>query len=63
MRLMMKLKDAPSTDGIILEPSKDPHEIYGETLLPETGKTGKVLLGIGLAFVAMLVVSRVGGKD
>ena len=63
MRLLMKLKDAPSTEGNILKPSKDPHEIYGETLLPVPSKSAKLMLGIGLAFVALLVVSRVSGKD
>ena len=63
MRLLMKLKDAPSTEGNILKPSKDPHEIYGETLLPVPSKSAKLVLGVGLAFVALLVVSRVSGKD
>lgn len=64
MRLLMKLKDAPSTEGNILKPSKDPHEIYGETLLPQmSSKSAKVVLGVGLAFAALLVASRVSGKD
>jgi short-subunit dehydrogenase len=55
MRLMMKLKNAPSDSGNIMKPSPEPHRIYGDTMLPvPSKKTGLAVmagLGLGLAFM------------
>lgn len=54
MRLLMKIKDGEATVGNVMEPSKAPHEIYGESLIPSLSLSGKtkmvtgVVLGIGL---------------
>ncbi len=55
MRFMMKVKNAPPDTGNILQPSPEPHRIYGETILPVMSKKTKVAamagLGLGLAFM------------
>ena len=54
MRMMMKVKDAPPDEGNVLQPSKEPHRIYGETMLPVPSKKTKNIalgvLGAGLAY-------------
>lgn len=61
MRLMMKLKNAPSDSGNVLEPSSQPHRIYGDTMLPvPSRKTGLAVmagLGLGLAFMFLKLKS------
>ncbi|MFN4364927.1 SDR family oxidoreductase [Chryseobacterium hispalense] len=61
MRLMMKLKNAPSGSGNVLEPSSQPHRIYGDTMLPvPSRKTGLAVmagLGLGLAFMFLKLKS------
>lgn len=61
MRLMMKLKNAPSDSGNVLEPSSEPHRIYGETILPVQSKKTRLALmaglGLGLAFMFLKVKS------
>lgn len=57
MRLMMKLKQGEPTDGNVLEPSDDPHQIYGETILPVPSKQTKIALGIGVVIGALLIFS------
>lgn len=61
MRLMMKLKNAPSDSGNILSPSPEPHRIYGDTMLPvPSRKTGLAVmagLGLGLAFMFLKLKS------
>ncbi|WP_374459303.1 SDR family oxidoreductase [Chryseobacterium taeanense] len=61
MRLMMKLKNAPSDSGNVLEPSSEPHRIYGETILPVPSKNTRLALmaglGLGLAFMFLKVKS------
>lgn len=47
MRLMMK-KDTSGTNGNILNPSAEPHRIYGETMLPPPSRTSKLLMVSGL---------------
>lgn len=65
MRLMMKLKNAPSDSGNVLEPSSEPHRIYGETILPVPSKKTRIAmvagLGLGLAFMFLKVKSS--GKE
>lgn len=55
MRLMMKVKNAPSDSGNVLEPSSLPHKIYGETMLPVPSRKTKMAmiagLGLGLAYM------------
>lgn len=46
VRLMMKIKNGPEESGNILEPSQDPHQIYGTPPL-NTSKNVKVALLIG----------------
>ncbi|MEC3875106.1 SDR family oxidoreductase [Chryseobacterium salviniae] len=61
MRLMMKLKNAPSDSGNIMKPSPEPHRIYGDTMLPvPSKKTGLAImagLGLGLAFMFLKLKS------
>ncbi|MHA4894665.1 SDR family oxidoreductase [Pedobacter sp. PWIIR3] len=49
MRLLMKVTGAEPDSGNVLEPSKAPHQIYGETLIPVPSTKTKTALGIGLA--------------
>ena len=62
MRLLMEMKDGEPTSGNVLEPSKAPHEIYGESLFPvPSGKT-KLALGVGLVLgMGLLLLS--GKRD
>ncbi|WP_449387574.1 SDR family oxidoreductase [Chryseobacterium lineare] len=66
MRLMMKLKNAPSDSGNVLEPSSEPHRIYGETILPVPSKKTRLAmmagLGLGLAFMFLKIKSS-GSKE
>jgi short-subunit dehydrogenase len=61
MRMMMKLKNAPSDPGNVMEPSTEPHRIYGDTMLPiPSKKTGLAVmagLGLGLAFMFLKLKS------
>jgi len=58
MRILMKLKHANPTAGNVLNPSDDPHKIYGETLLPVPGKRTKLLFGLGVAVgIGVLFIS------
>lgn len=65
MRLMMKLKNAPPDSGNVLEPSSEPHRIYGETILPVPGKKTKIALvaGLGLGLAFMLLKSKKADND
>ncbi len=49
MRLMMKMKDAPSDNGNILQASGNPHQIYGETILPVPSKKTKQMVLVSMA--------------
>lgn len=57
MRLMMNVKNAPPQEGNILEPSSEPHRIYGETSLPVPSKTTRntllALAGAGVAWMLL----------
>ncbi|WP_267406527.1 MULTISPECIES: SDR family NAD(P)-dependent oxidoreductase [unclassified Chryseobacterium] len=59
MRLMMRVKNAPPDSGNVLEPSSEPHRIYGETILPVPSKNTKIAmlagLGLGLAYTFLKV--------
>lgn len=61
MRMMMKLKNAPADSGNVLEPSSEPHRIYGETILPVPSKKTRLAvmagLGLGLAYMFLKVKS------
>ncbi len=61
MRMMMKMKKAPSDSGNILSPSPEPHWIYGDTMFPvPSRKTGLAVmagLGLGLAFMFLKLKS------
>lgn len=65
MRLMMKLKNGEPTSGNVLEPSPEPHRIYGETILPVPGKKTKIALvaGLGLGLAFMLLKSKKSHQD
>ncbi|MFP3590827.1 SDR family oxidoreductase [Chryseobacterium sp. SIMBA_038] len=65
MRLMMKVKKAPSDDGNVLYQSSEPHRIYGETMFPVPSKKTKmaVLAGVGLGLAYMLLANRSSNKD
>ncbi|RZM17898.1 MAG: SDR family oxidoreductase [Pedobacter sp.] len=59
MRLLMKIKDGEPTDGNILEPSKAPHEIYGESLISIPSKNTKMAMGLGLVIgIGLLLLSE-----
>lgn len=58
MRVMMKAKNGDPTDGNVLYPSKEPHRIYGETMLPVPSKKTK----IAAAFVAGLAITYLSFK-
>lgn len=64
MRLMMKLKKGEPTSGNVLQPSPEPHRIYGETSLPVPGKKTKiaVVAGLGLGLAYMFLKSKSSGK-
>jgi len=58
MRILMKIKDGEPTAGNVLEPSKAPHEIYGESLLPLPSKTTKMAVGVGFVLgLGLLLLS------
>ncbi|SEM31125.1 Short-chain dehydrogenase [Chryseobacterium taichungense] len=65
MRLMMKLKNAPSDSGNVLEPSTQPHKIYGETMLPVPSKKTRlaVLAGLGLGLAYMFLKVKSSGSE
>lgn len=60
MRLMMKLKNAPSDSGNVLQPSEQPHRIYGETILPVPSRKTKIALlaGLGLGLTFMFLKTK-----
>ncbi|KMQ68532.1 short-chain dehydrogenase [Chryseobacterium sp. FH2] len=64
MRLMMKIKNAPSDSGNVLEPSSKPHRIYGETMLPVPSRKTKiaVLAGLGLGLTYMFLRMKSNNK-
>lgn len=64
MRLMMKIKKAPSDDGNVLYQSSEPYKIYGETMFPVPSKKTKmaVLAGVGLGLAYMLLKNRSSNK-
>lgn len=62
MRLLLKVADGKPDPGNVLEPSKPPHQIYGETLIRvPSGKT-KTALGLGLGLVVSLGILLLVGK-
>lgn len=60
MRMMMKIKNAPADPGNVLEPSSEPHRIYGETILPVPSRKTKIAIfaGIGLGLAYMILKTR-----
>ena len=64
MRLVMRLKNAPSDAGNILQPSSEPHRIYGETILPVPSKKTKLAMvaGVTLGLAYMFFTSRKSGN-
>ncbi|MCI3936148.1 SDR family NAD(P)-dependent oxidoreductase [Chryseobacterium aahli] len=65
MRLMMKLKNGESTSGNVLQPSPEPHQIYGETSLPVPNKNTKIAMvaGVTLGLAYMFFTSRKSGSS
>ena len=57
MRVLMNIKDAPADAGNVLEPSDDPHQIYGETMLPvpsdKTKNTAALIAGVAVSYVVL----------
>lgn len=64
MRLMMKVKNALPESGNILQPSPEPHKIYGETILPVVSKKTRMaaLAGLGLGLAFMFLKSKSSGS-
>ncbi|WP_415326942.1 SDR family oxidoreductase [Chryseobacterium sp. MMS23-Vi53] len=64
MRLMMKMKKAPSDSGNVMQPSSEPHRIYGETMLPVPSRKTKLVIfaGVGLGLAYMLLKTRSSDK-
>lgn len=48
MRMMMNMKNGADDSGNILQPSGEPHQIYGETSLPVPSKFTKKAISLGL---------------
>lgn len=65
MRLMMKIKNAPDDNGNILQPSPEPHRIYGETILPVPSRKTKIALlaGLGIGIAYMLMKKNSGSEE
>ncbi|WP_295232057.1 SDR family NAD(P)-dependent oxidoreductase [uncultured Chryseobacterium sp.] len=65
MRLMMKIKNAPDANGNVLQPSPEPHRIYGETILPVPSRNTKIALlaGLGLGIAYMLMKKNSGSEE
>ncbi|SOD11445.1 SDR family NAD(P)-dependent oxidoreductase [Pedobacter xixiisoli] len=57
MRMMMKLKQGQPTAGNVLQPSGNPHRIYGETIWPVPSKTTKMAMGIGVLVGVVLLMT------
>ncbi|MEY8759006.1 SDR family oxidoreductase [Chryseobacterium tongliaoense] len=64
MRLVMKIRNAPSDAGNIFEPSSEPHRIYGETLLPVPSRKTRlaILAGLGLGIAYMILNTNSAAK-
>jgi len=60
MRILMKVKKAPTESGNVLSPSSEPHRIYGETMLPVLSRKTKMAIfaGMGLGLAYMLFTSK-----
>ncbi|EJL68552.1 SDR family oxidoreductase [Chryseobacterium populi] len=60
MRMVMKIKNAPSDAGNIFEASSEPHRIYGETILPVPSRKMRlaILAGLGLGVAYMIWNTR-----
>lgn len=56
LRLMMKEDNNTDTDGNVLTQSKNPMQIYGETILPVPSKKAKKILLAGFLATAALVM-------
>ena len=58
MRLLMKVKDGQPTAGNVLEPSKAPHGIYGESLFDAGSGKRNFALGFGVVLgIGLLLLS------
>lgn len=64
LRMIMKYVDAPENPGNVLEPSDEPHRIYGKTVIPTPSKKVKnaLLAGLGLGFGYMFLKSKMNKK-
>lgn len=58
MRLMMKKNAETDTDGNVLNPSKGPMQIYGETSLPAPSEKTKKVMLVGVAFLAGFMIVK-----
>lgn len=63
MRQLMRFAKAPVQEGNILEPSNEPHKIYGKEPSQNKKVTNALLTGAGLGFAYMLLSSRSSKKD
>lgn len=61
MRTMMK-KTSGGTDGNILQPSQEPMQIYGETMLPVPSRKTQGLILAGMALTVGLLLLKSGKK-
>lgn len=57
MRMMMKVNNGQNEEGNVLEPSENPHAVYGETSLPVPSRTTKKWLAASLLLGAGLLVA------
>jgi hypothetical protein len=56
MRMLMKVAGGKPDPGNVLEPSKAPHQIYGETLLPVPSRKTKTAMALGIAIGLGLIL-------
>lgn len=64
MRVMMKMSDGDDDEGNILKPSKEPHQIYGETTVPVPSKSTKKLISTGVLLgLGLFVLNRLMSKN
>ncbi|MGU9939695.1 SDR family NAD(P)-dependent oxidoreductase [Empedobacter brevis] len=58
LRLMMKVKKGKADEGNVLEPSTDPHAIYGQMAIPIPSKRNQKIIGTSLVLAVGFFVAK-----